>query len=112
MLKRIRISNGELVELEANKMPVGKGEKMDSFISYQIELNKEDSIYLFTDGFADQFGGESGGKKLTKRKFKELLLSLKDKPMQQQGIALDTFITDYRKDVEQIDDILVMGIKM
>jgi serine phosphatase RsbU (regulator of sigma subunit)/Tfp pilus assembly protein PilF len=110
--KPIHISNGELVELQANKMPVGKGEIKDSFTSYQVDLRKGDIIYLFTDGFADQFGGASGAKKLTKKKFKELLLSIKDNSMQEQGIALDTFITDYRKDIEQIDDILVMGIKV
>ena len=65
-----------------------------------------------TDGFTDQFGGETGQKKLTKKRFKDLILSVQDKTMQEQGIALDKFITEYRKSVEQIDDILVMGVKI
>ena len=110
--KPIHIVNNELIELPADKMPVGKGEYTESFITHEVKLNKGDTLYLFTDGYADQFGGESGEKKLTKKRFKELLFSIKDKPMQEQGIALETFITDYRKEVEQIDDILVVGIRL
>ena len=96
----------------ADKMPVGNGENTESFITHEVKLNKGDTLYLFTDGYADQFGEETGEKKLTKKRFKELLLTIKDNPMQEQGIALETFITDYRKQVEQIDDILVVGIRV
>ncbi len=61
---------------------------------------------------ADQFGGETGQKKLTRKRFKDLILSIQSKTLQEQGITLDKFITEYRKEIEQIDDILVMGVKI
>ena len=82
------------------------------FTNHTFTLNAGDTIYLFTDGFADQFGGETGEKKLTRKKFKEVLLSIQNKSMEDQCIALDNFIVDYRKQVEQIDDILVMGVRV
>ncbi|MCE3278907.1 MAG: hypothetical protein K0S44_1098 [Bacteroidetes bacterium] len=106
------IKNNELIEIKADKQPIGMNENGKPFTNHQFSLNKNDSIFLFTDGFADQFGGETGGKKLTRKRFKQLLLSIQDKPMHNQGIILDNFIIDYRKEVEQIDDILVMGVRV
>jgi len=106
------IVNYQLNETKADKQPIGKNENNLPFTNHTFELNKGDTFYLFTDGYADQFGGESGEKKLTRKKFKELILSIQHKTMQEQGIALDTFITHYRKNVEQIDDILVMGVRV
>ena len=106
------LQNGELIETKADKQPIGMHENSQSFTNHLFDLNTGDSIYLFTDGFADQFGGETGQKKLTKRRFKDLILSIQEKSMQEQGIALDKFITEYRREVEQIDDILVMGVKI
>jgi serine phosphatase RsbU (regulator of sigma subunit) len=82
------------------------------FTNHTFKLNITDTIYLFTDGFADQFGGETGQKKLTRKRFKDLILSIQSKSLQEQGIVLDKFITEYRKEIEQIDDILVMGVKV
>jgi len=79
---------------------------------HSFTLNSGDSIYLFTDGFADQFGGDTGDKKLTRKRFKELILGIQNKSMQEQGMILDKFIVEYRKEVEQIDDILVMGVSV
>jgi serine phosphatase RsbU (regulator of sigma subunit) len=120
--KPVLIINNELLELQADKMPVGKSDKTDSFALHQIDLSLTTPaasshsgnglLYLFTDGYADQFGGDTGEKKLTKKKFKELLVSIHHLPMPEQKLALDKFITDYRKDVEQIDDILVMGVRV
>ncbi len=106
------LQNGELIETKADKQPIGMNENSKPFINHTFTLNSGDTIYLFTDGFADQFGGDTGQKKLTKRRFKELILSIQNKSLQEQGIALDKFITEYRKEVEQIDDILVMGVKV
>lgn len=103
---------GELIETKADKQPIGMNEDRKPFTNHTFNLNIGDTIYLFTDGFADQFGGETGQKKLTKRRFKELLKSIQDKPLSVQGIELDKFITNYSKQVEQIDDILVIGVKI
>ena len=106
------INNQELAETKADKQPIGMNEDSKPFTNHTFNLNTTDTIYLFTDGFADQFGGDTGEKKLTKKRFKDLILSVQNKTLQEQGIALDKFITDYRKEVEQIDDILVMGVKV
>ena len=111
-LSNFKLSNFELIETKADKQPIGMNEYSKPFTNHTFTLNSGDTIYLFTDGFADQFGGETGEKKLTKKRFKELILSIQDKSMQEQGIALDKFITEYRKEVEQIDDILVMGVRV
>ena len=104
------IQNGELIETKANKQPIGMNEDSKPFTNHEFILNAGDTIYLFTDGFADQFGGVNGEKKLTRKGFKELLAGIRNKSMQEQGVFLDKFIVDYRKEVEQTDDILVMGV--
>lgn len=106
------LQNGELKETKADKQPIGMNENIKPFTNHTIALQTGETIYLFTDGFADQFGGETGQKKLTKKRFKDLILSVQNKTMQEQGIALDSFITEYKKDIEQIDDILVIGVKI
>lgn len=106
------LQNGEIIETKADKQPIGMNEGGKPFTNHTFNLNTADTIYLFTDGFADQFGGETGQKKLTRKRFKDLILSIQSKTIQEQGIALDKFITDYRKEIEQIDDILVMGVKV
>ncbi|MEI6489971.1 MAG: tetratricopeptide repeat protein [Bacteroidota bacterium] len=102
----------ELIEIKADKQPIGMNEDSKPFTNHTIALNSGDTIYLFTDGFADQFGGETGEKKLTRKRFKEVLLSIQHLSLTEQGIQLDKFITEYRKEVEQIDDILVMGVRV
>jgi len=106
------IQNGEFVETKADKQPIGMNENQKIFTNHSYTLNSGDSIYLFTDGFADQFGGDTGDKKLTRKRFKELILGIQNKSMQEQGMILDKFIVEYRKEVEQIDDILVMGVSV
>lgn len=106
------LQNGELIETKADKQPIGMNDNFKPFTNHQFTLNIGDVIYLFTDGYADQFGGEAGKKKLTKKRFKEQVLSIQNLSMQEQGITLDKFIVDYRKEIEQIDDILVMGVKV
>ncbi len=106
------IQNGELIETKADKQAIGKTDNIKLFTNHSINLNSGDAIYLFTDGFADQFGGETGQKKLTRKRFKELILGIQEKMMNEQGTILDNFILNYRKQIEQIDDILVMGVKI
>jgi serine phosphatase RsbU (regulator of sigma subunit) len=103
------IINGQLTETKADKQCIGYNDKVKPFTNHQFNLLQGTSIYLFTDGFSDQFGGQSG-KKLTKSRFKELLLSIQHLTIQQQALELDKFITNYKKEIEQTDDILVIGV--
>ncbi len=106
------IKNGELVEIKADKQPIGKTEECKPFTNHEFLLNEGDTIYLFTDGYADQFGGPTGQKKLTRKRFKELLLKIHHQPIQEQKSSLDLFINNYRMEVEQVDDILVIAVKV
>ena len=105
------INKGELTETKADKQCIGYNDNVKPFTNHQFNLLPDTSIYLFTDGFADQFGGVRK-KKLTKNKFKELLLSIQQLPIQQQARELDDFITNYKQSSEQTDDILVIGVKV
>lgn len=105
------IGNGQLIETKADKQCIGYNDNVKPFTNHQFNLQADTSIYLFTDGFADQFGGENK-KKLTKNRFRELLLSFQHLPFQEQARELDKFITDYKKETEQTDDILVIGVRV
>ncbi len=105
------IRNGELIELKADKQPIGKFDAPMPYTTHTIMLEKGDSIYIFTDGYVDQFGGERG-KKFMSRPFKELLLSLQDKSMTEQKEILDEAFENWRGENEQVDDVCVIGVKM
>lgn len=100
-----------LFELKPNKMPVGyyTGGHVP-FDNHLIQLINGDAVYSFTDGFADQFGGNNG-KKFKYRPFKKLILSMQARSMKAQGNILDETIEEWRGSLEQIDDICVMGVK-
>ena len=101
-----------LYEVKADRMPVGIYLKeKESFTNNIIKINKGDTLYIFSDGFSDQFGGENGSK-FKSKKFKQLLLSIQDKNMKKQKEILNTTIDTWRGDIEQIDDILVFGVKI
>jgi hypothetical protein len=104
------ISEGLLTQIKGDKMPVAIHDLMDVFTLHQLKLKQGDTFYTFSDGFADQFGGPQRKKFLTKN-FKNLLLSIQDLSMIDQGNRLDEVFTDYRKEVEQIDDVVVIGVK-
>jgi serine phosphatase RsbU (regulator of sigma subunit)/HAMP domain-containing protein len=102
------VRNGELHEYKADKVPIG-GEGEHRYNTQRLDLQKGDVLYVFSDGFPDQFGGPKG-KKFKYRPFKELLISISDKPMQEQKEILDRTIEEWKGDLEQIDDILVIGV--
>ncbi len=104
------VSEGLLTQIKGDKMPVAIHDLMDVFTLHQLKLKQGDSFYTFSDGFADQFGGPKRKKFLAKN-FKNLLLSIQDLSMIEQGNRLDEVFTDYRKEVEQIDDVVVIGVK-
>ncbi|MEW6468628.1 MAG: two-component regulator propeller domain-containing protein [Bacteroidota bacterium] len=103
---------GALEEYKPDKQPVGFYEDVKRpFTQKEIALQKGDVIYTFSDGYADQFGGDKG-KKFKYRNFEQLLVAIHDKPMKEQKKILDETIEDWRGDFEQLDDILVIGIRI
>lgn len=105
------VRNGELIETVANKQPIGKFDNPTPFKTYSFELQKGDSIYIFSDGYVDQFGGEKG-KKFKAKAFRELLLSIQDKSMEEQKTIIDEAFETWRGSLEQIDDVCVIGVKL
>ena len=112
------IRQDELSETKADRMPISYHIRTGDFINHNIPLKKGDSYYLFSDGYADQFGGPDG-KKFKYKPFKELLLEHKDKPMVEQKKILDDVIEQWKagpdaegNPYEQVDDILVIGIRI
>ena len=109
-------SQSEICEITADKQPIGKQDSRKPFITHNIErsalnLKSESVFYLFTDGYADQFGGPKG-KKFMYKQFKELLLSIHHLPMNEQQCVLEKTINDWSGKLEQVDDILVIGIRV
>ena len=106
------IKNNELEEIKGDRMPVGIHINFDKpFTNHFINLESNDQIYLFSDGYADQFGGPKG-KKFRYKQFKELLLNNSDKPMNIQKEILNNIHDKWRGSLDQIDDILVFGLKI
>jgi len=102
----------EFIELKADKMPIGIHRLADnSFTNYKIDLSKGDMIYSFSDGYPDQFGGPSG-KKLMIKNFKKTLQDINSKSMAEQKRILEQTLDDWMHGTHQIDDILVMGVRI
>lgn len=107
----VMVKGGELIELLADKMPIGKGENNSSFTLQKIDSQKGDTIYFYTDGYADQFGGPKG-KKFKYKQLNSLLLDKYEKPMNEQKNILEQKINEWKGNLEQVDDILVIGIRL
>jgi len=105
------VRNGDLTVYKANRMPIGYYPKEQKFTSQRIKVSEGDIIYLFSDGFPDQFGGDKN-KKYTKKRFKKTLVSLSDLPLLQQQSRLEEVFTEWKGENSQIDDVLVMGIRI
>jgi serine phosphatase RsbU (regulator of sigma subunit) len=110
-LKVMESGNRKLVEYSANKQPVGSYEHMVPFTTIEIQLEPGDCIYLFSDGFADQFGGERG-KKFKYKPFKQLLLDIEEKEMDSQKDILDTEFERWKGNLEQVDDVCIIGLRV
>jgi ligand-binding sensor domain-containing protein/serine phosphatase RsbU (regulator of sigma subunit) len=104
------VRNGEILETKADKVSIGRSSFRTriEFTNHTIKTCKGDTVYLFSDGYADQFGGEYM-KKFKYGNMKELILRIQPEPMEQQRSIMDQTIEEWRRDVEQLDDILVIG---
>jgi serine phosphatase RsbU (regulator of sigma subunit) len=98
-------------ELPADKQPIGKVDKPQAFNTYNLNLQKGDTLYLFTDGYADQFGGPKG-KKFKYKQFQEVLTENAGKTMEEQMKTLDEVLNEWKGKLEQVDDILIIGIRI
>lgn len=107
----IKKNASEIIEIKANKNHVGKCDLMPSFTNHNLELEKGDSIYIFSDGFVDQFGGPRG-KKFMSAKFRTLLLSIQDKSMSDQKNMINEAFINWQGDLDQVDDVCVIGVEI
>lgn len=98
-----------LIEIKGDKQAIGAGRK--TYSNHEIELQQEDALYIFSDGFADQFGGEKQ-KKFTSKQLKNLLVSIAHFSMSEQKDALRKAFLEWKGDLEQVDDILLIGIRV
>lgn len=105
------IRENQIIEYKANKQPVGKFDNRVPFTNHEILLQKGDSVFLFSDGYADQFGGEKGKKFLYSR-LKETLLSLNNLSMPDQKERLLEVFNTWKGDLEQVDDVCVIGVRV
>lgn len=106
------VKGEEIIEIKADKMPVGKHDKQDiPFTQHEIDLQKGDVIYTLTDGFPDQFGGERG-KKFMSKNLRELLVSNSHLSMNEQKELLYKTFRNWTGDLEQVDDVTVIGIRV
>ncbi|MBI4648616.1 MAG: SpoIIE family protein phosphatase [Bacteroidia bacterium] len=108
--------NNELTETKGDKMPVAIYVRMEKFTNHEFEYIKGDTLYVFSDGFADQFGGPKG-KKFKYQHLKDILLAFQEKSMTEQKILLNKAIEDWMAGdgtthYEQIDDICIIGVRL
>jgi serine phosphatase RsbU (regulator of sigma subunit) len=107
----IHYETNEISEIKATKTAIGGyTEDEQVFTKHEVQLNKGDTIYIFSDGYADQFSSDD--KKLMTRQFKENLLKIQSMDMGSQRDYLDNFIEAWKSGIEQTDDILVIGVKI
>jgi len=105
------ITDNHFVELQKDKMPIGKGEIEAGFTNFQLSYKPNEMLYLFTDGYADQFGGPMG-KKFKNKKLNELLLNISDLPLAEQHAKLETEFVYWKGNLEQVDDVCIIGIRL
>lgn len=107
----IRKDTNEVVEIKADKQPIGKYAEPKPFTTHEIDLHLGDSIYIFTDGYQDQFGGEKG-KKFKASKLREILLSVQHEVMEKQCEILNQAFEKWKGNLEQVDDVCVIGVRI
>ncbi|HEY0031481.1 MAG TPA: tetratricopeptide repeat protein [Bacteroidia bacterium] len=104
-------SNGEMKEIKPDKQAIGKTDNPLPFKTHRLQLQKGDSVFMLTDGFADQFGGDKG-KKFKYKPLKEMLLQNASLPKDQQLAHIETAFENWRNNLEQVDDLCIIGLRM
>lgn len=106
----ILISEKSMTELKCDRMPVGSGEKQEKFSLNTVNVKKGDRLYIYTDGYADQFGGPRG-KKFMSKKLNEFIQSISGLSLSKQSELLFRIFEDWKGGLEQIDDVCIIGLK-
>ena len=107
----ILVRKGELIEIKADRFAIGRAiGKAKTFTNHELPLEKDDALYIYSDGYADQFGGPEG-KKFKTSALKELLISISELDADSQQKILESALEDWKDGQEQIDDVLVVGRK-
>ena len=108
----VLIRDGKLIEHKASKYPIGLYAGIEKkFDLHEFDLQTGDALYLFSDGYSDQFGGEND-KKFNRKHFYELLLSIQDMNLTEQASFLEYAHNNWKQDEPQTDDVLVIGLKI
>jgi serine phosphatase RsbU (regulator of sigma subunit) len=107
------VSNGALTEIKADKFPIGVniGGKVDDYTNHHIRLKKGDCVYLYSDGYADQFGGPKG-KKFKYNQLKEMLTAISGLPVEEQRNEIERRFDAWKGDLEQVDDVVIIGVRV
>lgn len=108
------IRNNELVQIKADKFSVGlsiTGE-IHQFSNNIVNVQKGDTLYMFSDGYADQLGGEDANSKFFYKRFRDFLIKIHQKDMYQQAKDLELEFNIWRGNLDQIDDILIFGFRI
>lgn len=107
----LKHNSNEIIEIKADKQPIGKFEFAKPFNNHEIDVEPGDCLYMFSDGFADQFGGDKG-KKLKASTMREIFISCRNLPMQEQKIKIIDAFEAWKNMLEQVDDVCVMGVRL
>ena len=105
------IREKQIIQLQADKQPIGKYVDEKPFTQKEIKLEKNDCIYVFSDGYVDQFGGDRG-KKFKSRPFRNFLAEISELPMNEQFVRINQAFEDWRGELDQIDDVCVFGVRV
>jgi len=105
------IRDGKIIEIKGDRQPIGKYVHQKPYTTHTLNLQKGDTIYIFSDGFVDQFGGEKG-KKFKTQPFRDLLLKIQDKIMYDQKTIIYKTFEDWKGNLEQIDDVCMIGVRV
>lgn len=108
------IRNKKVIQIKGDKFPIGLSidDKLHTFTNHEIPLQPGDKIYMFSDGYPDQLGGKDGIEKFKYPNFRELLIKISDQEMDKQRMLLEETFTNWKRNVEQLDDILVIGFQV
>jgi serine phosphatase RsbU (regulator of sigma subunit) len=105
------VREGELTEYRADRMPIAIHQNMAKFTTHEIQLQKGDHLYLFTDGYVDQFGGPEG-KKFKFTRFRQMLVDNAGLSMKKQKQLIESTFVEWKGEREQVDDVLVLGLEV
>ena len=99
--------------MQADKSPIGVNVNgvVDSFTNHEISMLPGDMVYLFSDGYADQFGGPKG-KKFKYKQLRDLFMQISSRPVDEQQVAMKNAFHSWKGDLEQVDDVLVIGMRI